>query len=97
MNPSPLVIAAVFTTEPNSPIARLVHLALAALADESGHVETTVHTIEHLTGLLPIAIEAVLGNNAADVPLFPASVDLTDGVVVAHLLPTNLIPLKAGA
>lgn len=97
MNPTPTIITHVFTTDPTNPVARLVHLALAALADEHGHVETTVHTLEHLTGLIPLAIEAVLGHNAADVPMFPASVELTDGVVVADLLPAGMVALKAGA
>lgn len=97
MNPTPAIIAHVFTTDPANPVARLVHLALAALADEAGHVETTVHTLEHLTGLIPLAIEAALGHNAANVPMFPASVELTDGVVVADLLPAGMVAIKAGA
>lgn len=97
MNPSPAVIAAVFTHDPTTPVARLVHLALAALADEAGHVETTVHTLEHLTGLIPIAVEAALGHNSLDRPLFPGAIELADGVVTADLLPENLTVLKAGA
>ncbi|WP_309129458.1 hypothetical protein [Microbacterium sp.] len=97
MTPSPLVIATVFTTDPTTPVARLVHLALAALADDRGHVETTVHTLEHMTGLMPIAIEAALGNNSIDMPLFPGTIDLADGVVVADLLPGNVVAMKAGA
>lgn len=95
MNPQPHVIAHVFTRDardtPFAPAARLVHLALAALADEHGHAETTVHTLEHMTGLLPIAIRATLGHNHANHVLFPASATLTDDIVVADLLPRTAL------
>lgn len=88
MTPHPTVVTSVFTTKDEHPIApagRFVHLALAVLADDKGHVETTVHTLEHMTGLLPTIIEAALGFNALERPLFPASVALADGVIVADL------------
>lgn len=85
MTTHPGNITAVFTHEPSTPVARLVHLALAAIADEHGHAETTVHTLEHMTGLIPIAIEAALGHNAINEPLFPAAIALRDGIVVADL------------
>lgn len=98
MNPQPHVIAHVFATDPTAPVARLVHLSLAAIADEHGHAETTVHTIEHMTGLLPIAIEAVLGHNSTNHVLFPASVTLVDGVITADLLPPRaLAAVQEGA
>lgn len=85
MNPQPTIIASVFATDATNPVARLVHLALAAIADETGHVETTVHTLEHMTGLLPDAIEVTLGHNRLDQVLFPAGVTLVDGIVTADL------------
>lgn len=97
MNPHPVVVATVFTADPTNPVARLVHLTLAALADERGHIETTVHSLVHFTGLLPEAIETVLGHNHVNRPLFPASVSLVDGVVVADLLPDGVVALRAGA
>lgn len=86
MNPIPAIVAQVFTTDTRSPVARLVHLALAAIADEHGHVETTVHTIEHMTGLMPEAIAIALGHNRLDQVLFPAGVTLVDGLITADLL-----------
>lgn len=85
MNPVPAIIAHVFTQDPCTPIDRLVHLALAAISDEKGHVETTVHTLEHMTGLSALAIEITLGHNLTDMPLFPAAVTLSDGIVLADL------------
>lgn len=88
MTPPPLVVTAVFTgtTEHTvGPVGRYVHLALAIIADETGHVETTVHTIQHMTGLPEVAIEAALGHNALERPLFPGTVTLTDGIVTADL------------
>lgn len=87
MNPHPPIVAAAFADAPTPvpPAGRLVHLALAALANDAGHVETTVHTLEHLTGLLPLVIEAALGANHMNVPLFPAAVTLVDGIVTADL------------
>ena len=88
MTPHPTVVTSVFTTkaeQPVPPAGRFVHLALAVLADDKGHVETTVHTLEHMTGLNPTVIEAALGFNALDRPLFPGAVNLTDGIVVAGL------------
>lgn len=85
--PQPPVVSAVFHDDETEirPAGRFVHLALSVIADEHGHVETTVHTLEHMTGLLPTVIEAALGFNPFNKPLFPASVTLTDGVVVADL------------
>lgn len=85
MNPIPAIVALVFTEEAVNPVARLVHLALAAIADERGRVETTVHTLEHMTGLLPTAIEAVLGHNRLDQVLIPGAITLADGIVTADL------------
>ena len=87
MNPQPQIIAHVFTTDTQNPVARLVHLALAALADEKGHIETTVHTIEHMTALRDEAIEIVLGHNHANMVFIPAGVTLVDGIITADLLP----------
>lgn len=85
MNPHPAIVATVFASDPVTPVARLVHFALAALADDRGHVETTVHTLEHMTGLLAIAIEAILGVNHLGMVLIPAAVTLDDGIIVADL------------
>lgn len=85
MNPIPAVVANVFKTDAKAPVARLVHVALAAIADERGHVETTVHTIEHMTGLMPEAIAIALGHNRLDQVLFPAAVTLIDGIITADL------------
>lgn len=85
MNPQPAIIAHVFATDPTNAVGRLVHLALAAIADERGHVETTVHTLEHMTGLMPIAIEAALGHNSMNRVLFPAAATLVDGIVTVDL------------
>ncbi|WP_449408041.1 hypothetical protein [Microbacterium maritypicum] len=86
ITPHGAVIDAVFTTSDEiRPAGRFVHLALSVLADEAGHVETTVHTLEHMTGLLPTIIEAALGFNPLNEPLFPGNVTLTDGIIVADL------------
>ena len=98
MNPQPAIVAHVFTTDPTTPVARLVHLALAAIADETGHAETTIHTLEHMTGLIPIAIEAALGHNSLDRVLFPGAITLADGIVTADLLPPRaLAAVQEGA
>lgn len=91
------IIAAVFAADPSGPAARLVHLTLATMADEFGHVETTVHSLEHMTGLLPVAIEAVLGFNDLDRVLIPGAVSLVDGVIVATLPGAGPVALRAGA
>lgn len=87
LSPHPAIVSAVYTTPaaPGGPVGRYVHLALAVLADEAGHIETTVHTLEHMTSLPTLAIEAALGHNALNRPLFPASITLVDGVIVADL------------
>lgn len=81
----PQNIANVFAQDTKHPIARLVHVALAAIADEHGRAQTTVHTLVHMTGLLPIAIEAVLGHNPLNQALFPGDVHLVDGIVTVAL------------
>jgi hypothetical protein len=92
------IIQAVFTADPAAgPAARLVHLTLATMADEFGHVETTVHSLEHMTGLLPVVIEAVLGFNDLDRILVPGTVTLADGVIVADLPGAGPVALRAGA
>lgn len=86
--PQPTVVSAVFTSPEEAttgPVGRYVHLALAVLANDAGHVETTVHTIEHMTGLPTVAIEAALGHNVYNRPLFPAAVTLRDGIITADL------------
>lgn len=85
MTPNPALISHIFSTDSTNPAARLVHLALAAIADEGGHAETTVHTLHHMTGLLESIIEIVLGHNRTHEPLLPASIKLADGVVIAEL------------
>lgn len=86
LTPHPAVVDAVFTdADYVRPAGRFVHLALAVIADENGHVETTVHTLEHMTGLIDTVIEAALGFNPLDEPLFPAEVTLTNGIVYADL------------
>lgn len=88
LTPHPPVVSAVFTSPEQAttgPVGRYVHLALSVLADDAGHIETTVHTLEHMTGLPTLAIEAALGHNALDRPLFPAAITLVDGVIVADL------------
>lgn len=79
------------------PAARLVHLTIAALAiqNDSRRVETTVHTLAHLTGLLPVAVEAVLGHNALELPLFPATVQLDDDIVTVQLDDVVTVQLPA--
>lgn len=81
----PALVAHVFSSDATNPAARLVHIALASIADENGHVETTVHTIERMTGLLPSAVEIVLGHNHLNHPLIPVGVSLVDGVIAADL------------
>lgn len=88
MTPHAPVVSAVFTTPDEAttgPVGRYVHLALSVIADDAGHVETTVHTIEHMTGLPTVAIEAALGHNVYNRPLFPAAVTLRDGIITADL------------
>lgn len=88
LTPHPAVITAAISTKAENvtgPVGRFVHIALALIADEHGHVETTVHTLEHMTGMPTQSIEAALGFNALDRPLFPGNINLTDGIVVADL------------
>jgi hypothetical protein len=85
LTPHPPVITAAVALEVTGPVGRFVHIALALIADENGHVETTVHTLQHMTGMPKISIEAALGFNSLDKPLFPATVSLVDGVVTADL------------
>lgn len=93
LTPHPGVVTAVFTDGPDpvSPAGRFVHMTLALLADEAGHVETTVHTLEHMTGLLDTVIEAALGFNPLERPLFAGAVTLTNGIITADL------PIGGGA
>lgn len=88
LTPHPPVVTAVFRDNPDtmaSALGRYVHMTLSLIADENGHVETTVHTLEHMTGLQPTVIEAALGFNPAERPLFTGTVTLVDGIITADL------------
>ena len=81
-------IEAVLEHTPISAPARLVHLALAALADEHGHVETTLHSLHHITGMAEAWVGSILGLNELGTVLIPAAVafDNDRGAVIIDLL-----------
>lgn len=82
-------IEAVLEHTPASAPARLVHLALAATADENGHVETTLHSLEHITGMQADWIGGILGlYRRRGKVLIPARVafDNETGLVTVDLL-----------
>jgi hypothetical protein len=79
-------IEAVLEHTPASAPARLVHLALAATADENGHAETTLHSLEHITGMRADWVASILGQNELGTILIPAAVTFADDVVKVDLL-----------
>lgn len=81
-------IEAVLEHTPVSAPARLVHLALAALADEHGHVETTLHSLHHVTSMAEAWVGSILGLNELGTVLIPGAVTFNNdaGTVTVDLL-----------
>jgi hypothetical protein len=74
----PLVLAAF--DDPNPiPLRRSLHIVLAIIANDAGEVETTLHSLEHMTGMPAELIRRQLVE-----PMYPLPISATvseEGIV----------------